>query len=289
MKKLVALAVAGAFVAPVYAADVSVSGYFETSYVDLKTSSATSKTIAEDANVDFTASGETANGIAVSAKIGIESDGTRNDGRGITLSGGFGKLVLGDTSGAIDSLDAADFTNTSSLAGLTGRADANVGYTLPSLVPNLSVYFAYSPENGDSDELEGAASDAVEGFALKYSFGAGSVGYASEDVGAVSYQGVFLKYSVAGFDLAYDSNELTSAANVKTDYIQWSAKYALGDTTLGVLNVSTQVAGATKSQDSTVVGIYQDLGNGISAYLETGSNDKGTLDEETVIGVAFTF
>jgi hypothetical protein len=289
MKKLVALAVAGAFVAPVYAADISVSGYFETSYIDLKTSSSTSKTIAEDANVDFTASAETANGIKVSAKIGIESDGTRNDGRGITLSGAFGKLVLGDTSGAVDSLDAADFANTSSLPGLGGRNDVPVAYTLPTMVPNLSVMFAYSPENGDSDELVGSTTDAVEGIAVKYNFGNGSIGFASEDAGTSSFNMLGFTYSLAGLDFAYDMNEGTAAGGAKTDYIQWSLQYGMGDLSLGLLNVSTQAAGSAKTQDSTLVGLYYDMGNGVSAYLESGSNDKGALNEETIVGVAFSF
>ena len=137
MKKLIAAAVATAFVAPAFAADIVITGDQEFSYTDSNGTTAT----AIDGDFNVKASTETANGISVSADINIAAMRVDNDdgGDSLTLSGDFGTLDLGDTSSAADSVD--DRTDYSYVTGVaTTAGDAAIGWTLPSVVPNLTVY-----------------------------------------------------------------------------------------------------------------------------------------------------
>jgi hypothetical protein len=101
MKKIIAAAVAAAFVAPAFAADITISGDQEFSYVD--TNGTTSTAIDGDFNIK--ASTETANGLAVSADINISDEGEDDGSNSLTVAGPFGKLDMGDTSSAADNVD----------------------------------------------------------------------------------------------------------------------------------------------------------------------------------------
>ena len=124
MKKLIAAAVATAFVAPAFAADITISGDQEFAYTDSNGQNST----AIDGDFNIKASTETANGIAVSADINVSDEGEDDGSNSLTLSGDFGKLDLGDTSSAADSVD--DRTDYSYVTGVA--TTACLLYTSPS-------------------------------------------------------------------------------------------------------------------------------------------------------------
>jgi hypothetical protein len=100
MKKIIAAAVATAFVAPAFAADVTLTGSQEFSLVSNQTTTATSDTAATDTAFTIKASTETANGLSISTDINMDGDGTHDGGNSINISGPMGSIVLGDDSGA---------------------------------------------------------------------------------------------------------------------------------------------------------------------------------------------
>jgi len=291
MKKIIAAAVATAFVAPAFAADVTISGYMELSYLNEKTTSSTTKTIAEDGSYQISASTETDNGLSVSASMGIESDGSRETtgNKGLIVKGPHGTLTVGDTSGAVDQLDSAlGHAKVIHGSGLGGRNDAAVAWKLPTLVENLSITATYSAEDGVSDEAASTSTADTQGVALKYSINDLSIGYAQEDVAGVDYSMIALGYSFGGAALTYENNEEDDAGTT-TDNTAWSLAYSMGNTTVVYSNESVESAG-TKSVDNTGIAVHYDLGGGVVVFAETEEDDKAsTLDENFAVGMSMKF
>jgi hypothetical protein len=291
MKKIIAAAVATAFVAPAFAADVTITGAMELSYLNEKTTSSTTKTIAEDGSFQITASTETANGLSVTASMGIESDGSRETtgNKGLIVSGPHGTLTVGDTSGAVDQLDAAlGHAYVIHGAGLGGRNDAAVAWKLPTLVENLSITATFSAEDGASDEADGTSTADTNGLALKYKINDLSIGYAQEEVSGTDYSMVALGYSFGGATLSYENNEEDDAGTT-TDNTAWSLAYTMGDTTVVYSNESVE-SGGSKSVDNTGIAVHYDLGGGVVVFAESEEDDKAsTLDENFAVGMAMKF
>jgi hypothetical protein len=131
MKKIIAAAVATAFVVPAFAADVTVSGAFEWSYQE--TAGASSSDI--DNVVSIKATSETANGLTVSADINLTTNeasdsSTTNDAHdgssSITIAGPFGSVDLGDTASAADAVNAINEFHVVTGAGATTAPDAAI-------------------------------------------------------------------------------------------------------------------------------------------------------------------
>jgi len=291
MKKIIAAAVATAFVAPAFAADVTLTGAMELSYLNEKTTSSTSKTIAEDGAYQITASTETDGGLSVTASFGIESDGSRETtgNKGLIVKGPHGTLTVGDTSGAVDQLDSAlGHAKVIHASGLGGRNDASVAWKLPTLVENLSITATYSSEDGAADEASGFTTSDTQGVALKYSINDLSIGYAQEDVAGVDYSMIALGYSFGGAALTYENNEEDDAGTT-TDNTAWSLAYSMGNTTLVYSNESVE-SGGSKTVDNTGIAVHYDLGGGVVLFAESEEDDKAsTLDENFAVGMEMKF
>jgi len=291
MKKIIAAAVATAFVAPAFAADVTITGAMEVAYLNEKTTSSTTKSLAEDGSYQISASTETDGGLSVTASMGIESDGSRETtgNKGLIVSGPHGTLTLGDTSGAIDQLDSAlGHAKVIHGAGLAGRNDASVAWKLPSLAEGLSVTMTYSPEAGSTDEAASMVTSDTNGVALKYAINDITLGYAQEDVAGTDYTMMAVGYSYAGAGITYENNEKNAAGTI-TDNTAWSLSYTMGDATVVYSNESVETGG-TKSVDNTGIALHYDLGGGVMFFAESEEDDKAsTLDENFAVGMAMKF
>ena len=291
MKKIIAAAVATAFVAPAFAADVTITGAMEVAYLNEKTTSSTTKSLAEDGSYQISASTETDGGLSVTASMGIESDGSRETtgNKGLIVSGPHGTLTLGDTSGAIDQLDSAlGHAKVIHGAGLAGRNDASVAWKLPSLAEGLSVTMTYSPEAGSTDEAASMVTSDTNGVALKYAINDITLGYAQEDVAGTDYTMMAVGYSYAGAGITYENNEKNAAGTI-TDNTAWSLSYTMGNATVVYSNESVETGG-TKSVDNTGIALHYDLGGGVMFFAESEEDDKAsTLDENFAVGMAMKF
>jgi hypothetical protein len=290
MKKIIAAAVATAFVAPAFAADITISGSMEQAYVDAKTTTSTTKSFKEDTALVFTASGEAGNGISVSTDINLAGDGSNDGGNSITLAGPFGKVDLGDASGAIDSIDdQTDVFKTYDNGIDAGSNDAAVQWTLPLGVDGLTVVYAFSAKDGNDGQNSGNVSSDLSGISAKYAFGNATVAYGSEDVGTDEYTFAGVTYSVAGIKAAYETVEKKVAAGTKTDYNNFAVTYKTGDVTLAVGTEEVSSAGST-SKDSVAYGVHYAVGGGLTVFAESQTDDKTSgKPEQTAIGVVFAF
>ena len=281
MKKIIAAAVAAAFVAPVYAVDITISGDQEFSYSDANGTTAT----AIDGDFNVKASTETANGISVSADINIANDGSDDGSSSLTLSGEFGTLDMGDTSSAADSVD--DRTDYSLVTGVaTTAGDAGIGWTLPSLIPSLSIYLSHSADNTYDGTATGAGAEAHTGIALEYAAGPVEVAYAeneNDDGSKITYVGGTATFGGAAVSVERMDDDATD-----TEEAAMGISYGMGDMTIYLANEETQVANATTA-DVTAVGLQYSLGGGVTAFVESSSDDKDVTAETTAAGVTFAF
>jgi len=282
MKKIIALAIAGAFAAPVMAADVSISGEFETDYRD----SNGTTSVNSDHAVNITASTETSNGITVTGTVGIDGD-IAKESSSMSLSGEFGNLTIGDTSGPTDRIDAiADASKT--LGTDTGsEADANIVYTLPELAPGLTVVVSQS---GDSGSGGAESNKEGTGYGFDYAVGPVSVHYATVDnEDNTSETAAGLKGSMQGISFAYLVGEQEDTVGSVTEDKAFMVSYSMGDVKVFAQNAEFTDANNAVSSDQSVYGIQYSLGGGVMLFAETADDAEDDTADATSLGVYMKF
>jgi len=299
MKKIIALAVATAFVAPVMAADITVSGAMEMTFASENDGSATATTFQEDSSFTIKATEELANGVTVSADISIDGNGDDDGGSSLTLAGAFGSVDIGETSGAIDAIDDKTdlFYFVDSGTGLTST-DAALLWTLPSVVDGLTLRASFSPDNGDDASISkqelaasgtaatnqlGSITDNVTGVSFTYKAGPVNVNYGVESVGTNDNSFVGINGSFNGLYIAAE------AAEVKDGKSQMgvAASYAMGDITLKVANQVVESSAGADESDMTAYGVSYSMG-ALTLFAEAAKEDFSN-DEGTYIGASFAF
>jgi hypothetical protein len=285
MKKIIAAAVTAAFVAPAFAADITLSGSQEWNYQD--NNGATTSEL--DGTIKVSASSELPNGMSVSATTALDEAGSADGGTNLTLSGDFGKIALGDVSGAIDAVDDVTdwgFEATSGSGGTSGATDAHLLWTLPTLAEGLTINISASAQSS-----EGGGQDAeaeASGVSVKYAAGSFSVAYGTQDNDdGTSHSLANATFTTGGLTLGAEQLTDTSATSVDTDYKALGAKYAMGDTTFFVENMTKSSAGST-SKDITAFGISLAVGD-LTFFAETKDDAKTASAETTYFGASYSF
>ena len=281
MKKIIAAAVAAAFVAPAFAADVTLSGSMEYNMNDTNGTT----TGATDAAFKIGASTETATGISVSADINVQSNDNTvagNGGDSLTLSGPFGKIDAGDTSSAADNFD--DRNDYSKLNGVaTTAGDATLGWTLPTLIEGATIYVSHSADSGEGDKHLGVG--------IEYAAGPIEVAYAQNDEDAIdsdlTYAGITATFQ--GLAVSIESMEDaggSAAAKVDEDII--GAKYSMGDVTVFMANKENKTGG-TKDSEVSSWGIHYSMGGNVTFFIEGSQDDMDDSADATGAGIEMTF
>jgi len=289
MKKIIALAVASAFVAPAFAADITISGASEAIFID--TAGATSTQVDQVFTVG--ASTELANGMTVSTDIsmGADDDGEtglfNEGGNSVTISGAFGKIDIGDTSGAVDAID--DVTESAKELGQgTDGNDAAVLWTLPTLAEGLTVNLSMNTDSSTVDSDVDTAGKA-NGVSVKYSNSGLTIGYGVNEYDSNVEEAIYnASYSMSGVKVALESLKDTTAAGVETKQNAYGLTYTTGDLLIGVETQETSSAGSV-STDYTVYTVQYSLGGGVTAYIETSDDAKTANSDTTAAGLEFKF
>jgi hypothetical protein len=285
MKKIIAAAVATAFVAPAFAADVTVSGESEMQYVT--TTGTTDAATNADNIVEITAS-EEVDGVSISTTIVLDQDAvydasTSGDGSSVTLSANGVSLAMGDVSGGMDSV--GDYTDMAPAYGgfSADGSDHSFLLTLPS-VNGITVYASMSPTTG----FDGSTADST-GFGAKFAFTGGEVYFGTQEDSDSKWNSYGAKYSTQGFTVAYEKGSDDAGTSADIKYTGIAAKYAMGDIVLGVEQQETKTDGSDASVDDTVTFIEYNLGSNVDIYVsQRASQVSGTADGTTV-GVEYVF
>jgi hypothetical protein len=308
MKKIIAVAVAGAFVAPVYAADVTISGSVEYLYKDVD---GVTSTVHDGFDPLFSigATSQTDAGYTVSANIDVDTGSTNTlDNSKITVAGDFGSLSVGAPSGGLDA--AGDYTDIAPEKG--GFAlDGNDHFMLlqPNLgIAGMSIALSVNPATTNS---AGSASGEGSAASLTYNAGGFTVymgrekrkgGSAAANDSTETTFAYGLKTTVGGLYLAAEkgTRKNTGALSEEVSVTGLAAKYSIDKLTLGVeqqnsdqgYNLLDDNAVGTDSAkakfDETTVFAQYDFGGGLSAYLEQYDESVAGA-EQTTIGVKYSF
>jgi hypothetical protein len=318
MKKIIALAVASAFVAPAMAADITVSGGMTYAYTSSDKANTGDTLSADDNQVAVTASTTTDNGIAVSGKFTIVDDATGetdHQGTAMTISGPFGVIGLGDNSGALDA--TGDYTDMAYWFGgynMDGN-DMAIAYTLPTIVEGVTLRGSMSPSGnnyiagGETTDVAGTA-EGLEASAVSITYAAGDLAMywgqekvdrtTSETTTNKSYG---IKYTTGPVAVAYEAGETSNSAAVTdsdiaagddVDYKGVAVAYTMGSITVAAEIQSMEEKNAVNEKwiDENTVSISQDLGGGLSVGVSTTSNDSTDADKKfdrTAAVVKFAF
>jgi hypothetical protein len=318
MKKIIALAVASAFVAPAMAAEVAISGSFEFAFVSTNTNAAHSNNdvFNDETNSTVTVTEELPNGMSVKGNMAIHEGGNAHSGytNSLAISGAsFGTVTLGDTSGALDSIDDKADVFYLHDNGQFASNDARLAWKLPTFVDGLTVTAAYSPEEGMFDDgrfdvdtnadLDSADAGMV-GVALSYKMGPVTVGYAKEEVSDGEANStkdrlnedntlMNIVYAANGLRVAYESvtqDNFVKNASAPEDNknVSFAVSYTMNDLTFSYGGNETEKAGVTTS-DITAYGFAYKIGS-LTVFAEAADDDrKTTKDEMTAVGVKYAF
>ena len=302
MKKIIAAAVATAFVAPAMA-DVTISGTLSEYIVNEEVVGSSVDRTGSESNITIGASSEANNGLTVSGTIKLTTDGNDYYGEGITLShASFGSITAGNPAGAVDSIDDRSEV-LQHMDPTAGHGDSAVLWTLPTLAEGLTVRVSYSPTDGAAAQPTGTIVgswtnypnnktgilDDESGFALAYDMGPVSLGYGQSDDATKesTYVGATLKMN--GLMVGIDNSEYKNEDGTKDDAVSIGVTYAMGDVSLRGIT-STFKDDGTKTKDRTAYGINYNLGGGATFIVESGSEDEETTKGEfTAFGVMYKF
>jgi len=298
MKKIIALAIAGAFAAPAMAADITISGDVE--YKFTTQNSATTGTTG-DADFFITATEELGNGISVKAYVGYDTDTTSaavaNRESKMELTGSFGKIEIGNDAGeAIGEYDeVADVAPAGAGSTLNdGHSTGNsVVWHLPTGVEGLNAAVSYGA--GASGNTEATS------MAAQYTFSGVTVAYGMIDEEDAAYNPSVLSLStkVGPFYLAYEKVD-----NQMVD-LDGDANAAEGDTltAIGITydygqgklfmeqNKFEDLSATTYDETSVAYGATYNLGSTVNFYVAVEDRKENNVEDDTstTIGVTYAF
>jgi len=291
MKKIIALAVASAFIAPAFAADVTISGDVEYKFTKLKNEGVAAAVGDNDFKISAT---EEVDGMTVGAYLMKEDrDGSTATKGAVTVSGAFGSIAVGDdVDHAINQIDEIADVAESGLGdsnpGLpTGAADkVKLAYTLPTIVDGLTVIASYGAEAGDMTDDNTSTEQQHTSLGAKYSVnGLGlHFGRASGDAvpTTITYAGV--SYATGPFYVAYQSASDNQGVDGTNDS-GFGITYNYGP---GKIYFEDQKEDtSTTSVSNSAYGISYKIG-GMNTYVEMQSGDTDAEDGMTV-GVEYAF
>jgi len=302
MKKIIALAVAGAFVAPVYAAEVSVGGAMEFAF---KTTDGATDVVEDGGNELVVSASEEVGGLTVSTTMVLGLDGKQADddtngndvfasAMDITVSGAFGSVAVGDVSGGLDSF--GDYTDVSPAgAGFDGDGDDSAVTFKPNLgVEGLHVAIGWSPEGGanytrddEIDDDSGVAADHVS-YGIAYDFAGGQVYAGNEETGNASVSAMGIKYSTMGATFSYEAATAEDGAGDEDDLRGIAVTYNMNNVVLGMELQKEDDDDGTVEQDETAVFIEYNLGSNVDIYVVKLDDDKAGT-ETNYVGIEYNF
>ena len=318
MRKLLlgttALAAAVTLSANVATADVSISGYFEWDYSNVNSDITGNDGTAfgQDSEVKMVFTNKTDSGLTIAYQTEFETDkanGGTSDDNFMSISGGFGKVVLGELDGVMDQYgisatdlpaeelyvgEAADMV-TEGADGVAGGESNKISYHLPAMGGlTAGVSYMNSGVTGATDVTQYAAKYVLDAGAATVSIAAGTG--TAEVSGAQDADTQVMGVSIASGDMKLNvSNATYEDANQdeSTNGVSVSYKMAAGTTLVGY---TTKLEDDTSNEDYSVSGVevQYTIASGLSAVITvedyeyedgtsgTAADDSGTASSLTI-------
>jgi len=163
----------------------------------------------------FTASGETDGGLTFGASVRNDQDGVGNTANGnstVYISGAFGKLTMGDTGNAADSLvgqvSGVGYTSLSSMNEISWLGKDTTGAQYEYSAGALTFALGLGQVNTGKDFVSAAVKYSTDAYSVALGYENSDVNNTSEvsALGSATFSGVTVKAKVAkadGFDTEY--------------------------------------------------------------------------------------
>ena len=289
MKKIIALAVASAFVAPAFAADVTVSGDVEYVYTFADAGEAMSS---GDQDIVVTGSEELDNGMTVTASIEMDGNSSSNNSdSSLTIDTGFMSIAVGD---AVDfaaevndeKSDKAEKGGTGGDLVSTATGDAHTILLTFNPAENLDVLISRSTSSTDT-----STSVNIDSYAFQYSVMGAEIAYgiASEEGQDEDATVLSFGYSMGPLAIGYESME--NVASVENDdATNIGATYSMGSAKIFVETGELKDASAGTKTEKTAYGASYKVGS-LNTYvvLNSVTTSASLDDDQTIVGVEYKF
>jgi hypothetical protein len=320
MRKLLlsttALAAAATLSANAALADVSISGYIEWDYqnVDSTVSGNNGTTFGQDSEVKMVFTNKTDSGLTIAFQTEFETDKAGDgvsDDNFLSISGGFGKVVLGELDGVMDQYgiaasdlpaeeiytgEPADMVTENGDGGVSGGELNKISYHLPAMGGlTAGVSYTNSGVAGTADATSFAARYTVDAGGATVTIG-GATG-TKEVSGAQDEDTQNLGVKIASGNVALVlSNSTYEDANQDESTNGIAASYKMNDSTT-LVGYSTKLEDdlAASGEEYTVSGVevQYTIASGLSAVINVedyeyktgssgGTNDSGTASSLTI-------
>ena len=296
MKKIIALAVASAFVAPAFAADVTVSGDVEYFYTDKNAGSAFNS---GDQDVVVTASEDLGNGMSVTASLEMDGDShngadtatetTMGSDSSLTISGDGFSLQIGDaTDTAVEAFD--EVSDKAEQGGTSGDSAVSTEHSaLLKVMPMENVTVALS--TGTVNDAADATSYTVNSYAVQFGVMGATIAYGVADNENEEKNLSTLSFSYAAGPVSIGYESISNKAYVdKDDQTNLGVAYAYGNGNLFVESGELKDDSASETTETTAFGVSYKLG-AVNTYVVSNSvsTTGATDDDQTIIGVEYAF
>ena len=250
-----------------------------------------------DARIVFSGDSTSDAGLTFGGSLALDATGTTEDA-GLYVSGDFGYIMAGATDGVVDNMDT--FMHSAAAvevgAGTVGSAAVNLngGATLTDTATAEKVGYR-SPEIsgfqfGVSHTDAGRTSKADNNqWIVTYDFGVAKVGYAQSTIGAAAGTSAETNQKQMGFGTSFgdvgikyatgsDTTKTTAGGeSSKVDTNNWGLSYGgIENVSLYIDGVSSEEKTGTNAGDKlsgTTIGLTYAVAPGVSALIESGSND----------------
>jgi len=297
MRKLLlgttALAAAATISANVAIADVSISGYYEWKYQSTSSNITANDgtTFGSDSEIAFKFSNKTDSGLTIGMTTEMLSDGdeaSNTDEGSLSVSGGFGKFVMGQNDFVGDNYGVASTdlpaeeiyaTGTDTLSILNGDitdagGDANkIAYHLPAMGGlTAGVSIMNSGAVGDADSTAVGAKYAMDagGAAVTLGFATVTTENATQDIDS---QVVGVKVSSGNITAAV-SQSTYEASNADEESTGAAVSFKVSDVmTVTVHTAETDDSGSNEEYSNSGAEIAYTVAPGLSAYINVEDFD----------------
>ncbi|MEW7980062.1 MAG: porin [Candidatus Sedimenticola endophacoides] len=275
-KKIIALAVAAAFVAPAAMADTTLYGRINTHVVSTDNGTNDEWDVEDhDSRIGVKGSEDLGNGMAAvyQIELDVDAENTGNTSGRLAytgIAGGFGTVALGrQWTPYHGSVDKTDFNQVNGMND-TYIGTARLGNTLAYVSPNFSGFTATLALVIDDDCGLGVGEDGIDAhnLSLDYSNGPLSVGF-----------------SLLGAGGSIDGKQLGIGAKYKMDSFALFAQYE--DADFEIYNAMRR-GSETSDVDAYAIGVEAYFGNN-TMRAKFGEVDTATATEQWSIGLQHNF
>lgn len=320
MRKLLlgttALAAAAAMNANVALADVAISGFFEWDYSNVNSDIAANDGTAfgQDSEMKVVFTNKTDSGLTIAFQTEFETDKGSSgvsDDNFLSISGGFGKLVLGELDGVMDQYgiaatdlpseeiytgEPADMETENADGSVSGGENNKISYHIPA-VGGLTAGISYTNSGvaGNADATAYAANYSVDAGGAAITIGGGTGTLEVAGAQDADTQNIGIKIAAGNATLVL-SNATYEDANQDESTNGVAASFKVSDA-MTLVGYSTKLEDdlAASQEEYTVSGVevQYTIASGLSAVINVedyeydtgssgGTNDSGTASSLTL-------